>query len=77
MKFRILRSSALAFVLGGAVALFVTRWANTPVTNSRPLPPHPDAELVRSLLGENLSGRSFRLCHHRQGLLGKIRPATG
>jgi hypothetical protein len=58
MKNHPFNSLVPGFLLGGALVMLVMRWNNAPKSISHP-PRHSDAELVRSLLGENLSDRSF------------------
>lgn len=49
-----------AFMLGGALVLLASRWAKPPPVREIPVPSrHEDADLVHSLIGEDLSGRTF------------------
>lgn len=48
-----------AFLLGGSMVLLGMRWTHPPASDSHRPTLHSDAELVRSLLGENLSERTF------------------
>jgi hypothetical protein len=60
-----------AFLLGGSIVLLVTRWTHPPAGGSHRPPPHSDAGLVGSLLGENLSDRTFDFPTIAQACSGK------
>ena len=69
MKSHHFTSLVPGFLLGGAIVMLVMRWNNAPksITTTR----NSDAELVRSLLGENLSDRSFDFSTIAQACSGK------
>ena len=72
--------SVIAFLLGGALVLLALRWNTVPKAASDGHRPtrHPDADLVRSLLGENLSGRSFDFATIAEACSGKrVLPPDG
>jgi hypothetical protein len=63
----------VAFLLGGALVLLAMRWHSAPkvirVDHGPPL--HSDADLVKSLLGEKLSERSFDFTAIAEACSGK------
>ena len=63
----------LGFLLGGALVLLMTRWSTAPkmVVRSGEPPLHSDAALVRSLLGEKLSERTFDFATIAEACSGK------
>jgi hypothetical protein len=60
-----------AFLLGGSIVLLATRWTSPPVRDGHVPPLHSDAGLVRSLLGENLSERTFDFATIAEACSGK------
>ena len=62
----------IAFFLGGAIVLLALRWSNPPPVREIPASAlHSDAELVRSLLGENLAERTFDFAVIAEACSGK------
>jgi hypothetical protein len=59
------------FLLGGSLVMLVMRWNHAPKSIARHVSQHSDAELVRSLLDENLSDRHFDFATIAQACSGK------
>jgi hypothetical protein len=69
-----LAAAALAFLAGGTVVFLATGpWREAPSTagGAQPAPPQGDAALVRSLLAENLTDRSFGFATIAEASSGK------
>lgn len=62
---------AIAFFLGGAIVLLASRWSHPSVSAPTQVPLDADAELVRSLLEENLSERTFDFATIAEACSGK------